>query len=224
MSSHLKDLQAVLGHSFQNADLLEEALTHSSVPRARNYQRLEFLGDRVLGLIIAEFLIQNFPDENEGDMARRFSALVDRSMLVTIATEISLGESIQMSEGEKAAGGASNDNILSDVMEAVLAALYLEAGLEKCRDTVITLWGGHLFETVRPPVDPKTELQEWTQGRGLGLPVYELVDREGPDHAPLFDIEVSVDGFEPVRAKGGSRRSAEKNAASLMLEALKKEA
>lgn len=218
----LARLEEVIGHRFENQALLEKALTHSSAGRPVNYQRLEFLGDRVLGIIVAEFLFRNFPRENEGDMARRFSALVDRSMCARVASAIELGGYVFLSDGEKAAGGAQNENIMADVVEALIAAAYLDSGLPAAEKIVLRLWGDNLYEMVRPPVDPKTELQEWTQARGLGLPSYELVGRTGPDHAPVFDVCVHVEDHASVLAQGTSRRAAEKNAAALLLRQLKK--
>ncbi len=223
MSSNPSRLQEVLGHFYNNKALLEEALTHSSAEGDVSYQRLEFLGDRVLGLVIADFLLRSFPDENEGDLARRLSGLVDKTMLARVAIEAEIGKFILMSEGEKAAGGDANENILADVMEALIGAAYLDAGLETCRKMIESLWGDRLFEMVSPPIDPKTELQEWTQGRGMGLPQYELVGRTGPDHAPVFDIRANIESYPPVVAQGTSRRAAEKAAAELMLASLQKE-
>ncbi len=213
-------LHSVLGRVFTDRHLLVEALTHSSANTRISYQRLEFLGDRVLGLVVADFLIRTFPEENEGNLARRLSALVDKSMLARVALEAGLGEFIIMSEAERASGGGANENILADVLEALIGAAFLEAGLEECRDMIRRLWGDCLYETVKPPIDPKTALQEWTQGKGLGLPVYDLVGRKGPDHAPVFDVSVTVEGFAPVTAQGTSRRSAEKLAAEIMMKKL----
>jgi ribonuclease-3 len=213
-------VQDILGRKFSNKNLLFEALTHSSAAEKISYQRLEFLGDRVLGLVIAEFLITAFPTENEGSLARRLSGLVDKSMLAKVAVEVGIGPFIIMSESEKASGGDANENILSDIMEALIGATFLDSDIDECREMVKKLWGNFLYETLEPPVDPKTALQEWTQGRGLGLPVYELVGRDGPDHAPVFDVKVSVEGHGSVVAKGTSRRAAEKLAASRLLDKL----
>lgn len=220
MANKLDALRKLTGSSASN-ETLTEALTHSSSGKKVNYQRMEFLGDRVLGLVIAEFLIKNFPDENEGNLARRLSYLVDKNMLARVAIKTGIGEFIIMSEAEKSAGGSENDNLLSDVMEALIGATFLDSGLEECKKIILTLWGDFLYETLTPPIDPKTALQEWTQGKGLGLPDYELADRQGPDHAPTFEIKVNIEGHGSISAKGTSRRSAEKSAAKKMLHSLK---
>ncbi len=206
-------IQDIIGHNFKNSALLETALTHSSAGQGHNYERLEFLGDRVLGLAVADVLYKKFPDEPEGDMAKRLAALVQGTMLARIAKEIDLGSFIVFSDAEREAGGAKNDHILADVMEAMIGALYLDAGLEKCQAMVEKLWGKHLYEVKKPPAHPKTALQEWAQGRGLSLPAYEIIGQTGPDHAPIFEIKLSVEGFNHIRAEGKSRQDAEKAAA-----------
>ncbi len=214
----IDDIQKIIGHNFSDQALLKTALTHSSVGQATNYERLEFLGDRVLGLAVAEVLYNKFPNEPEGDMAKRLAALVQGTMLAQVAKEINLGRFIEFSEAERDAGGAENENILADVMEAIIGALYLDGGFEKCQKMVEKLWGEHLYEVKKPPAHPKTELQEWAQGQGLELPVYEIIGQSGPDHAPIFEIELSVDGFEQVRAEGKSRQDAERAAARAFIE------
>lgn len=220
----LAAFQDRLGVRFRDEGRLRAALTHSSTGVALNYERLEFLGDRVLGLVIAALLYETYPRESEGDLARRHAALVQGSTLAAVARAVDLGAALQLSEAERAAGGADNDNILSDGMEAVFGALYLDAGLEPCREIITRLWAEALRTMRRPPRDPKTALQEWAQGRGLGLPLYEMAGRSGPDHAPLFDVRVTVTGYAPVTAGGPSRRAAEKEAARLLLCALEGEA
>jgi len=213
----MSDLEERIGHNFQDKQLLKSALTHSSSGSAYNYERLEFLGDRVLGLAIAETLYKKFPDEPEGDLAKRLAALVQGSFLAVIAGEIRLGEHIIFSEAERSAGGANNENILADVFESLIGALYLEKGYEFCRDLIVRLWGERIYSLARPPLHPKTSLQEWAQGQALPLPVYELSRQEGPDHAPVFEITVHVEGHKPVSAKGRSRREAEKMAAQAFM-------
>ncbi len=212
-----KVLESLIGHVFNDRQLLEIALTHSSSGSEANYERLEFLGDRVLALVIAETLYERFPDEKEGDLAKRLSALVQGSILAKIARSITLGDFIVFSESERRAGGSDNDNILADVFEALLGALYLDAGFVPCRKLIDTLWEDAFFEMKAPPQHPKTALQEWAQGQGLSLPEYEIVAQSGPDHAPIFKIKVSVNGYEPVFAEGASRQTAEKLAASLFI-------
>lgn len=218
MGGHiLKALEERIGHTFKDTALLQTALTHSSSGQAKNYERLEFLGDRVLGLAVADLLYRKFPHEKEGDLAKRLAALVQGSFLAIIAEEIDLGKFIVFSEAEKAAGGARNENILADVFEALIGALYLEAGYETCHHLIERLWGERIYERKRPPLHPKTRLQEWAQSRNLPLPVYELAEQKGPDHAPVFIIKVSVEGFDGVRAEGRSRQEAEKRAADAFI-------
>lgn len=210
-------LQEKLGHAFADPSLLERALTHSSLGSDNNNERLEFLGDRVLGLIIAELLCEIHPEDNEGDLAKRHAALVQGKILTRLAREIDFGASIQLSDAERSAGGRDNDNILADGLEAMIGAIYLDGGLAPCRNVICALWQDSIKNMTQPPQDPKTALQEWAQGRGLPLPEYELVGREGPDHAPKFRIRVSVTDYPPATAAGTSRRKAEKEAAAILL-------
>jgi ribonuclease-3 len=217
------DLEQKLSYRFKNPALLEQALTHSSRSAAANNERLEFLGDRVLNLVMAQALYQTFPSENEGQLAKRHAALVQGQMLGVIASVVSLGDYIVMSDAERTAGGAEKENILSDAMEALLGAIFLDGGLEPARDIILRLWGDNIATLADAHQDPKTELQEWVQARGLPLPSYEIVGRSGPDHAPVFEIELRVQGYDPIIAEGPSRRQGEKTAARRMLSVLKKE-
>lgn len=210
-------LQQRLGHVFAQPDLLKSAMTHASMGMAGNYERLEFLGDRVLGLVMAEILYASFPGEAEGDLAKRHAALVQGELLAVVAREINLGDAMILSEGERGAGGADNENMLADGLEALIGALYLDAGIGPCQRVITALWGGRVNILSKPPQDPKTTLQEWAQSRGLPLPQYEIAGREGPDHAPRFMIRVTVQGFPAVEAIGASRRAAEKEAARILL-------
>lgn len=219
-SQPLNQLQALIGHNFRDAQLLQAAMTHASTGTAANYERLEFLGDRVLGLVMAELLYESFPAEAEGDLAKRHAALVQGELLAVIAREINLGDALILSEGERSAGGADNENMLADGFEALIGALYLDAGAEPCQRLIKTLWGTRVNILSAPPQDSKTALQEWAQGRGLPLPLYELAGRTGPDHAPQFKIRVTVEGFPFAEAEGASRRAAEKEAARILLERL----
>lgn len=216
-TQRMEKIEALISYQFRDRAWLRDALTHSSAGLSRNYERLEFLGDRVLNLIMAQALFERFPGEAEGDLAKRHAALVQGRMLAQIARQLELGALIQLSEAERGAGGAENDNILADSVEAILGALYLDGGLLECDRVVRNLWGDSIHVLIRPPRDPKTALQEWAQGRGLPLPVYEAVGRDGPDHAPIFEVEVSVEGAPPTRAKGASLRKAEKEAAAMLL-------
>lgn len=220
MSDALQAFEGRFGHVFKNRERLNLALTHASTGADHNYERLEFLGDRVLGLVIAELLYEDFPHESEGHLARRHAALVSGATLASIAHVIDLGAVLKLSDAERASGGARNENILADVMEALIGALYLDAGMAVCKPVLGRLWKDVLHVMDKPPQDPKTTLQEWAQGRGLPLPRYEVTGREGPDHAPVFTITVQVDGHDAVSATGSSRRVAEKAAATLLLERL----
>ncbi len=224
MSAVFDQLQDTIQYRFQDVTLLQVAMTHSSMSmsneEAVNYERLEFLGDRVLGLVMADILYNRYPDEKEGDLAKRHAALVQGKTLSQIARDIHLEQVMILSESERAAGGAENDNVLADGMEALLGAIYLDSDLSVCKTLISSLWGDLIDVMVEPPQDPKTALQEWAQGRGLPLPDYEMVGREGPDHAPLFTICVTVEGHEAEEAKGASRRAAEKKAAEKLLRRL----
>ncbi len=212
-----------IGHGFAQPQLLERALTHASAaggpePSPRTNERLEFLGDRVLGLVIAEMLLNKFPGEDEGRIAMRHSALVRREALARVAQNIDLGPHIIMARGEANSGGRHNPSLLADCCEAVIAALYLDGGLAAAAAFIQLHWTPMLAETPDPPKDAKTRLQEWAQGAGLALPEYQEVERSGPHHAPLFTVEASVPGFPPLGATGPSKRAAEQNAAERLLE------
>lgn len=213
----LKKLQSKIDHDFRNEALLRDALTHSSAAAEANYERLEFLGDRVLGLVMAHVLYQKFPNEAEGDLAKRQAALVQGTTLAEIAISIDLGDYIYFSDAERAAGGADNEHILADSMEALIGALYLDHGLGACEELIKQLWGDTLYTMKKPPLHPKTELQELLQGKNVALPAYEITDQNGPDHAPVFEITLSVKGFDPIKAEGRSRSMAEKEAAEAFL-------
>ncbi len=216
----VEELEVEIGHSFKDKQLIDKALTHSSTGRIRNYERLEFLGDRVLGLVVAERLFAQFPDETEGDLAKRFAALVQGDFLAKIAHSIQLGEYIEFSAAEREAGGAANANILADVFESLIGAVYLDGGHETARELVLKMFGGSFFEMAKPPQHPKTELQEWAQSQGLPLPQYQIVNQSGPDHAPVFEVCLSVQGYHPVIGAGRSRQLAEKAAALAFLQKL----
>lgn len=221
MSDILSTLEDKIGYTFKNRDWLERALTHSSSMDDKNYERLEFLGDRVLGLVMAEALFTHFPDESEGGLARRHSALVQGRTIALLGQQNGIGEYIIMSVAERASGGGEKENIVADVMEAMLGAIFLDAGLDAAKEVILRLWGENIDTLSDAPQDPKTELQEWVQARGLPLPLYEIVEKSGPDHAPEFVIEVRVEGEKPITANGPSRRQAEKTAARVMLRHLK---
>lgn len=217
----LAALETHLGYSFKDRDLLKEALTHGSImgakaSSARSYERLEFVGDRVLGLIVAERLFATFPDEGESGLAPRLNALVNRAACARAARRAELGPVIRLAASEAEQGGREKEQILADVCESVIAALYLDGGLETARDFITRFWGDEFDNVSRVPRDPKTVLQEWAAARKRNL-TYELMERTGPEHAPRFVVEARVEGFAPARGEGGSKRDAERAAAAALL-------
>lgn len=229
MSDIPSGLAKALGHDFNNPGLLELALVHPSMAASRDHrtetnQRLEFLGDRVLGLSVATMLYEAFPGEEEGDMARRHSGLVRRETLARVAIELQLGLHVRMAKSEQDSDGRSNPSLLSDTCEAVIAAIYLDAGLDAADAFIRRHWTPLMIEDLQPPQDAKTELQEYAQSRGFDLPDYRETDRQGPPHAPLFTMEVSLAGHPPAFAEGATKRAAEQSAAELLLSLLKGEA
>lgn len=216
-----KDLDARLGYRFRSRDLLKKALTHASVRQApgkrRDNERLEFLGDRVLGLAIAELLWEVYPSADEGELARHYNRLVRGRTCAAIARELDLGPLLVLSEAEADSGGRGKETILADACEAVLGAVFLEAGYDAARQVVRTLWGPRVGASAADATDAKSLLQEWAQGQGLDLPAYVEVDRQGPDHAPRFTAEVRIRGRKPARGEGASKRAAEQAAACAML-------
>jgi len=221
--SDLTPLQTALGHRFAEIGRLVEALTHSSVGGmdrsavGQHYERLEFLGDRVLGLVIAEWLLERFPKEAEGALARRHTALVRAEALTVVARRIDLGRYLRMASSERDQAGNVKAALLADACEAVIGALFLDGGLEAARRFIRIAWADAVEAPADPPQDAKTALQEWAMARGRALPVYETLGRSGPDHAPLFEVRVSVAGLDPVTATGTSKRAAEKLAATELL-------
>ncbi|MEO1193370.1 MAG: ribonuclease III [Pseudomonadota bacterium] len=222
----LDALQDRLGHRFQQPDLLVEAITHASLSpggKRISYERLEFLGDRVLGLAVAALLIERFPEEAEGPLAKRFAVLVQRESLAAVAKGLELPAAIRMAPSEEAGGGRENAATLADSCEAVIGALFLDGSYAAAETLVRRLWLPRIEEDPRPPRDPKTSLQEWAQARGLALPVYREVRREGPAHAPDFTIEVQVAGSPPEQGQGRSKRQGERAAAEALLRRLEGE-
>ncbi len=215
----LEELASRLSHRFKRKRLLREALTHPSAAGdpTQSYERLEFLGDRVLALIISDLLLGRFQKEAEGALARRLSALVRRETLAKVALDIDLGDHLILAKSEKEAGASENPALLANACEAVIGAIYLDGGLAAARDFVLPLWTPLLEAEQTPPQDAKTALQEWAQGRGLALPEYREVRREGPPHEPVFTVEVSVSGQPPAEGEGRSKRLAEQAAAAQLL-------
>lgn len=212
------ELEERLGHTFKKPRLLDRALSHRSAVATgqESYERLEFLGDRVLGLVIADMLLQRFPEDPEGHLSRRLNALVRRETLAEVAREVDVGPYIHLGQSEEGIG-SENPTILADVCEAVIAALYRDGGMETARAFIMRYWSDRLDRDPTPPRDAKSGLQEWTMGRGLGLPKYEETGRTGPDHAPVFTILVSVVGHGSAEATGKSKRLAEQAAATELL-------
>ena len=222
MAADLRELELRLGHQFQDQGLLREALTHGSATalkrqRRRTNERLEFLGDRVVGLAVAELLIRRYPDEPEGALSSRLSGLVSERALAEAARELDLGAWLEVARSEEEAGGRERPAILADALEAVLGAVYLDGGWEAAAALVRRRVEPRLETMVGPPRDAKTALQEWTQSRGLGLPEYRVTRTSGPAHAPTFEIAASLGDLASATATGGSKRAAEQAAAEQLL-------
>ena len=215
-------LQTRLGHPFADPELLERALTHASVGdgarRVADNERLEFLGDRVLGLVIAEHLTRTYPKEREGDLSKRLHVLVSRKVCAAVARELDVGPALRLPGGETKRGARDQDTILADALEALIAALYLDAGLEPTREIITRLWAPQVAAVEAEGfANPKSELQEWALGLKRPTPRYTLINRTGPDHAPIFTVEAVVEGFAPETASGPSRQQAETAAARALL-------
>lgn len=227
-SSNLQHLWQVLGYDFSDdPDFLSVALTHPSAVspylrgQATAYERLEFLGDRVLALVIADMLLKRFPAEKEGALAQRHAALVCRETLAKVARQISLGTYLILSRGEEETGGRDNPAILADACEAVMGALFARTDFVTAQDFINRFWTPIMETFEVPPKDAKTSLQEWAQSRGRALPIYEILDVVGPAHDPIFSVVVKVRGEKPVTASGNSKRLAEQAAAQTLLERVK---
>lgn len=212
-----------LGYRFADQNLLNRALTHASAlpnsaaAASRTYERLEFLGDRVLGLVIADMLDTCYPKAPEGELSRRLARLVSGETCARIAAEMDLARFVRTGDSMLKGGGGITAGILSDACEALIGAIYRDGGLEPARAFIERYWRGRLEGMSGPLRDAKTELQEWAHRRGLETPVYSEVLRTGPDHAPEFEVEVSLGRVEPARARGRSKREAEHEAASIVL-------
>ncbi|MHA1600078.1 MAG: ribonuclease III [Alphaproteobacteria bacterium] len=223
----ITDLARRLGHAFAQPELLCEALTHPSAAvrhpdgtSENSYQRLEFLGDRVLGLVIADLLLQRFPKEAEGPLALRHVDLVRRETLADVGRRLDLGQYLRLARGEAVAGERENPALLADACEAVIGALYLDGGLPVVRAIIEEHWEPMLVAAEHPPQDAKTALQEWAQARALALPDYQEVNRTGPAHEPIFTVEVYLEGQPAERGEGRSKRLAEQAAAERLMSRL----
>ncbi|MEO8883490.1 MAG: ribonuclease III [Devosia sp.] len=217
-----KQLEARLGYRFADPDLLERALTHSSAVSpgkriAQSYQRLEFLGDRVLGLVVADLLYRRLPKANEGELSRSLNALVRKETCAAIARQLELGPDMILGDSEARTGGAQKEAILGDVTEAIIGAIYCDGGLGRAYELIERFFGDQIGLANTDRADAKTTLQEWAQGRGLEPPAYVETERKGPDHAPEFTISVRIAGFEPLTATGASKKVAEHKAAEAFL-------
>ncbi|MDP4822877.1 MAG: ribonuclease III [Aestuariivirgaceae bacterium] len=208
-----------IGHHFADPELLRRALTHASARSGGrdNNERMEFLGDRVLGLIIAEMLFERFPGEPEGHLARRLNSMVRLETCADVARTIGIPDAIRTAPNEPAGKLAQNSSVLGDACEALIAALYLDGGLDAARRFIVAQWADRIGEVKAGERDPKTALQEWALGRGIRVPDYVEISRTGPDHDPEFIIEVRVAGHEPAAAQGKSKRDASRGAAFAFL-------
>ncbi|UMY19689.1 ribonuclease III [Methylobacterium organophilum] len=217
----LQELEARIGHDFADPDLLRLALTHVSKAgnsgRTGSYQRLEFLGDRVLGLAVAELLYAAFPEADEGELSRRLAGLVRRETCAAVSTQWQVGPHLELGIGEVQGGGRRNQTILADACESILGAVYLDAGFDKAKAIVREAFRPEQETAAPRGRDAKSALQEWAMARSLPIPVYEVVERSGPDHAPVFRIAVRVKGIEPGFGTGSSKRVAEQEAAQSVL-------
>ncbi len=216
-------LEARIGYQFIDRDLLERALTHASVGegarRVRDNERLEFLGDRVLGLLAAEHVTNSYPSVREGQLNTKLVGLVNKGACARVARRIGLGPALRLAPGETKTGGREKDTILGDACEALLGAVYLDGGMDAARAWFAREWAEEFAALDEPRVsDPKSQLQQWALQVKRQLPIYRVVERSGPDHAPAFTVEVRVDHLEPATADGKSRQEAEKAAALALLQ------
>ncbi|SDX84903.1 ribonuclease III [Citreimonas salinaria] len=225
LSNELKALERRLGHSFASPDLLLRAVTHASRsgPGREDNQRLEFLGDRVLGLVMAEALLEADRDATEGQLAPRFNALVRKETCADVAQDLDIGPALKLGRSEQLSGGRRKMALLGDAMEAVIAAVYLDADYEAARAFILRHWAKRIDRVEADSKDAKTALQEWAQARGMPTPDYVEIGRDGPDHAPHFTIEVRLASGETETASAGSKRQAEHAAAKTLLARLPNE-
>ena len=227
MSRKVKDYSALegrIGYSFADKSLLDRALTHISAlsggpqNRVSSYQRLEFLGDHVLGLVISDMLYRTFPKANEGELSKRLADLVRKETCAAVAKEMDLGPALRLGNSEAHAGGRLRATILADACEGLVGAVFVDGGYPAAEALIAKFWQDRMLKSVKPLRDAKTMLQEWAQARGLPTPVYREVERTGPHHDPQFRVAVDLPGLAPAEGVGGSKRAAEKVAASVMIE------
>ncbi|WP_426034297.1 ribonuclease III [Cypionkella sp. TWP1-2-1b2] len=219
LAADLKAFEARIGHSFRQPDLLLRAVTHASISSTTrpDNQRLEFLGDRVLGLVMAEALLGADIAASEGQLAPRFNALVRKEACAEVAREVGLGDVLKLGRSEMLSGGRRKEALLGDAMEAVIAAVYQDGGFDAARALILRLWGARIGAVEQDARDPKTSLQEWAQARAMPPPIYTEQCREGPDHQPIFTVEVKLESGEAELARAGSKRVAEQAAARALL-------
>ena len=222
-SLDVEELETRIGHSFRDRQLIKRALTHvsalkSTSARVDSYQRLEFLGDRVLGLAVSEMLFANFPKAEEGELSRRLADLVRKETCADVAADWGAGPYVRFGGGESLTGATKVTTILGDICESIIGAVFLDGGFDAARALVQREWGDRMRTPKRPLRDSKTALQEWAQARGLAAPLYAETCRAGPAHAPIFTVSVKVDGFPAAEAEGASKRVAEQAAAQAFLE------
>ena len=219
----LAELETRIDYQFKDRALIDRAMTHASAvqefgPRF-SYERLEFLGDRVLGLVIAELLFRKFEGEPEGGLAPRLNALVNRDACAAVATKLGLESCLMLDAAEEKAGGRQKPSILSDICEALLGAIYLDGGMKPAAKLIEASWSPMMKSLGKRPKDPKSALQEWAQAEGFATPSYEIVGQVGPDHAPEFEARVLVGAFDPAAGRGTSKQEAQRAAALSMLKA-----
>ncbi len=225
LAADLVAFSARIGHDFRRPELLVRAVTHSSFSSATrpSNERFEFLGDRVLGLSMATALFEADARAAEGQLAPRFNTLVRQETCAEVAREIGLGEVLKLGRSEMMSGGRRKEALLGDAMEALIAAVYLDAGFEAARDMVLRLWGDRVGAAATNSRDPKSALQEWAQARGLPPPVYAETGRDGPDHQPVFTIEARLTNGETAQGRANGKRAAEQAAARALLERLEQD-
>ena len=219
MSDVAKFVTEQLGHKPKDIALFERALTHPSFGRD-NFQRLEFLGDRVLGLVMAEWLSELFPLEQEGTLSHRFTTLVSRAYCAEVARAVGVTDHLRLGKQARDDGASNSDNVIGDAVEALIAALYLEGGIEAARRFIRGAWAGFIDEQSSAPRHPKSLLHEWAEGHGRKPPTYTVIDRSGPPHAPRFTVRASVNGLGEADGEGLSKQEAETAAAMALLEQL----
>jgi len=217
----LNDLSKKIEYEFKDASLLQEALTHPSTIGNKNYERLEFLGDAILSFIITTILIEKFKEESEGDLAKRRASVINGEVLGDIANKMEINHLLIISASEESSGGRYNKRNLENTVEAIIGAMYLDGGIEVCKNFIVKYWSDFINANISPPIDDKTYLQEWSQEKGHGLPEYQVLDKLGPAHKPSFLVEVRVGDLPKSQASASSKKEAEKKAAQNMIEYIK---